>query len=300
MPHLSTQHNLLPEQAELITKICKTFRQGEFFQSYLVIGMGYLTTAIFIKELVKNILCEVACGVCKNCKLIETMQHPDFKYVTNVDSNIIKIDNVRDLQSTAYKSLSISKYKIVVIHPADKLNIQASSALLKILEEPPDNTIFILVAENIMTMPITIISRCHKYFMVDKSLISSNYFGLAKNYTENEERFILVANIDKFLNKILGLKVNQTNVCEIATDFKDFKLENVLWFLYLLTAEILKTKLGNKPVENSNLLNIFAKTQDLVSLFKQLDKISEGLKAIVANITLNNTLCIANILLGYK
>lgn len=300
MTHLSPQPKLTPEQTELIANICKTFHQGQFLQSYLVIGARYLTTLTFIQELVKNILCKDMCGVCKNCKLVETMQHPDYMYITNIDSNIIKIDSVRELQVNVYKSLSIAKYKIVVIHPADKLNIQASSALLKVLEEPPENTVFILVAENIMTLPVTIISRCHKYFMRDPSISSVTYLDLVKNYAESEERFALMADIDKFLNKLIDLTINKANACEIASDFQDFKLENVLWFLYLLTAEVLRFKIINLQVENSNLFNKFANTQDLFSLFKQLDKIIVCLKATISNITLNNTLCIANLLLGYK
>ncbi len=299
MIHSLQQRNLLPEQTELISRVYQTLKNDEFLQSYLIVGARHLITAAFIQALVKGMLCASECGICKNCKLIESMQHPDVIYITNNDSNIIKIDSVRDLHLNVYQSLSIAKHKIVAIYPADKLNIQAASALLKILEEPPKNIIFILIAENLMTLPVTIISRCHKYFMQDYSL-NDNYFEIARYYPENDERFILLANIDKFLNKILDLTNNKLNVCEIATDLQEFKLENVLWFLYLFTAETLKLITTKQNTSNVSLLNDFAKTQNLFSLYKQLDKIQSSLRANLANITLNNTLCISNLLLGYK
>lgn len=289
--------DLFPEQNELITRICSAFNNGDFFQSYLIVGVRHLISFNFVQNLVKNILCVDRCGTCRNCNLIDSIQHPDYIYVTNLDSNIIKIDSIRELQSRVYQSLSIAKYKIVVIHPADKLNIQAASALLKILEEPPMHTIFILVAENIKALPVTIVSRCHKYFMHDYSLSGKTYFDIAKFYPENDERFILMSKVPQFLTKLIDLTINKTNVCEIAADFQEFKLENVLWFFYLLTAATLKIMNDNLSDSNYLLLKDFSKTQNVFSLHNQLDKINSLLKT---NVTLNNNLCVANILLGYK
>lgn len=297
MTLLLQQHNLLPEQIELINRVYATLNDDNFLQSYLLVGSRHLISFDFIQTFVNGIFCPDMCGFCKNCKLIGSSQHPDYLYVSNFDSNNIKIDSIRDLQLNIYKSLSIAKYKIVVIHPADKLNIQAASALLKILEEPPAHTIFILCAENIMTLPVTIISRCHKYFLHDYSLSDKNYSDLDKCYPHNDERYILLSNLDKLLPKLISLTANKANVVEIAADFQEFKLENVLWFLYILTAETIKVIINKFCIENKLLFIEFAKTQDLFSLFKQLDQINSCLKN---NISYNNTLCISNILLGYK
>lgn len=300
MTHLSQNVDLDTEQRKLITSICQAFQQDRFFQSYLLVGPGYLSTFTFIQNLIKNLFCMDACGNCKNCYLIESLQHPDYIYISNVESNIIKIDDIRSLQDKAYKSLAIAKHKIIVIHPADKLNIQAASALLKILEEPPESTVFILVAENIMSLPATIVSRCHKYFLQDRCLFSKNYLDIIEYYGKNDEKYILLSKLAEFLKKLTDLLLQKTNVCELADDFKEYKLENVLWFLYILTSMTIKTKHNQNVSVNSLVVTEFAKTQNIFSLFKQLDRIKTCLQASMNNIALNSSLCIANILLGYK
>ncbi len=303
MPNSLRKHDLLSEQTELLDRIYKTINNGEFLQSYLLIGARHLITLNFIQVLAKGILCSnfpVICGTCKSCKLMETMQHPDFSYITNIESNTIKIDSVRDLQLYVYKSLSIAKYKLVVINPADKLNIQAASALLKILEEPPEHTIFILFSESINALPITIVSRCHKYYLRDFSLSYKSYFEISNYYPESDERFILMLNKEEFIGKLIDLTLNKINVCDIAAGLQEFKLENVLWFLYLLTAEVIKLITNKQQLAESKALVDFAKTQDLFSLYKQLDKLNICLKTNLVNITLNSPLAIENLLLGYK
>lgn len=147
-------------------------------------GIGKLDFAIALS---KALLCEQtdsqsqACGTCPNCGWFEQDNHPDFRLLSpeqatskDDDDNPkstkkktqIVIDQVRGLSD--FLSLSSHKsdgLRIVVIHPAEGLNAAAANALLKMLEEPPPNVVFILVAHQAQKILPTIMSRCQKIDM---------------------------------------------------------------------------------------------------------------------------------------
>ena len=105
-------------------------------------------------------LAEKACGVCKACKLIQAESNPDFMTLyPEEEGKAIKVDQVRDL----IKKISLTShgkgYRVILITPADALNINASNSLLKTLEEPPANTVLILISDQPSALMATIRSR---------------------------------------------------------------------------------------------------------------------------------------------
>ena len=78
--------------------------------------------------------------------------------------NYIVIDQIRDLESFIYQSSLLELPKIILIDCADDLNINSSSSLLKILEEPRKNTFFFLISHNPSKLSDTILSRCLKFY----------------------------------------------------------------------------------------------------------------------------------------
>ena len=101
------------------------------------------------------------CGTCRPCKKISAGHHPDV-VILEPEQSRIKIAAVRDLANT----LSVKPYealkRVVVIDRAQTLNPQAGNALLKLLEEPPAETILILTAVNRYSLLPTIVSRCQQ------------------------------------------------------------------------------------------------------------------------------------------
>lgn len=303
MQHFQPMHNLNSEQKDLIQSLKNTIKDGEFLRSYLLIGARHLLNKSLLNALAQFFLCaNNNCNTCKNCRLIAADFHPDLQYISNQDSNAIKIESIRELQLKVTQSLSVAKYKLVIINPADKLNIQSASALLKILEEPPMHTIFVLLAEQLSSIPVTVISRCHKYYMRDYSLnnIDTSYFNIATYYANDDERSLLVAKKTDFLNELLNLINDKISVCDIAEKFQDYKFENVLWFLYLITAELLNVAALGKVLNNEPQIQKLANSQSMFALYKQLDVLHAAQKMQMENITLNSSLAIENILLGYK
>ncbi len=142
----------------------------------------------FARNLSQTLLCSSkseqghACGHCSSCNWFNDNSHPDFRLLSpeqeaDSEDNVvstkktkkktqISVAQIRELGSflslTSHRSNGL---RIVLIHPAEALNIASANALLKMLEEPAEGVVFILVAHQLQRLLPTIISRCQKINM---------------------------------------------------------------------------------------------------------------------------------------
>ena len=89
--------------------------------------------------------------------------NPDLKFIrpkTEEDDYKIYIENIRDLKSFMSLKPHSSEYKLAVIENAEMLTIEAANAMLKVLEEPPRNSILVLISSKHKLLPRTVLSRC--------------------------------------------------------------------------------------------------------------------------------------------
>ena len=124
------------------------------------------------------LLCEAplpdgaACGHCPACHWFETGGHPDFRLVTLQEktgkegetrmATAIEVDQAREAVDFVQLSTYRAGFRVVLVDPADSLNLAAANALLKVLEEPPLNTVFVLVSDQPRRLLPTIRSRCSR------------------------------------------------------------------------------------------------------------------------------------------
>jgi DNA polymerase-3 subunit delta' len=102
-----------------------------------------------------------ACGTCTACRQIQANSHPDIFTVTP-QNNLLRIDQIRQLiQTLAMKPFS-ARHRVVIIDRAQTMNPEAANALLKNLEEPPQQTTLILTAPHRSELLPTIVSRCRQ------------------------------------------------------------------------------------------------------------------------------------------
>lgn len=144
---------------------------------------------IFVDLLARALLCErpteqgFACHHCDGCLWLNSHNHPDYHLLIapaqralwgiedaetddkksdekKKPSKDIDVNQVRGLVSSIYTSPHTSQGRVIVVAPAESMNAIAANALLKTLEEPPANTIFLLLSHQIHHLLPTIISRC--------------------------------------------------------------------------------------------------------------------------------------------
>lgn len=170
-------------------------------QAFILSGRKGIGQLEFSCYLAKSLLCEQptqeqsACGRCRSCQWFEQGIHPNFYRLEPealVESNIdaaqalsdskqlsedttisskkklsqqITIDQIRHLDQFLYLSGHQSGRKILLIHPADCMNISAANAMLKRIEEPPPQVLFFLVTDRLQALIPTIISRCMRIIL---------------------------------------------------------------------------------------------------------------------------------------
>jgi DNA polymerase III subunit delta' len=102
-----------------------------------------------------------ACGHCASCQLLRADSHPDWHALRlEEDAQQLKIEQVRELIETMSLKSFRGGYKVAVIESAEALNTYSANAFLKTLEEPPQNTLLIMIARPSHRLPVTIASRC--------------------------------------------------------------------------------------------------------------------------------------------
>jgi DNA polymerase-3 subunit delta' len=151
-------------------------------------GIGKLALA---QALARALLCESsqadgrACGKCVACAWMEQGSHPDFRVLepeNPAESGAgeeegperkprtqISVEQVRALSDFINMSSHRRGAKVVLIHPAEALNVNAANALLKSLEEPPSRTHFLLVAHRWHQLLPTVRSRCEQVVLAPPS-----------------------------------------------------------------------------------------------------------------------------------
>ena len=134
-------------------------------------GIGKLA---FAHALAQRLLCESAapasgaCGACSACTWFAAASHPDYREIEPAQDEgsdgerktAIGVDQIRALADFINMSSHRGGPKVIVLHPAEALNVNAANALLKNLEEPPARTFFMLVTHRSHLLLPTIRSRC--------------------------------------------------------------------------------------------------------------------------------------------
>ncbi|MDO6563100.1 DNA polymerase III subunit delta' [Amphritea sp. 1_MG-2023] len=145
--------------------------QNRFPHALLINGPEGIGKACFAMALANYVLCRspqgnTACGHCRSCELTRSGGHPDL-YLLKPDDpgKPIKIDQVRELTTFIYSTAQQGGYRVVIIDPADSMNINAANALLKMLEEPGEQTLIMLLTHRLGQMLPTIKSRCQRVDM---------------------------------------------------------------------------------------------------------------------------------------
>ncbi|WP_445115870.1 DNA polymerase III subunit delta' C-terminal domain-containing protein [Acinetobacter sp. WZC-1] len=121
----------------------------------------------FARHFVAWVLClnkqaNGACGECSSCQWLKSDTHPNYVHISTDEDNKkqnarIKIEKIRDL--LPFVQQTVDGWRVIVIEPAEALNIASANALLKTLEEPGERVVIILLADHYLKLPATVRSR---------------------------------------------------------------------------------------------------------------------------------------------
>lgn len=157
--------------------------KGRLPHALLLHGRQGIGKLLFARALAQSLLCENpassgwACSRCAACGWFDSANHPDFRLIEPASltertedeegrekkaSLQIIIEQIRELPDFIHISSHRGGAKVILIHPAEALNINAANALLKSLEEPPAGAHFLLVAHRVHHLLPTIKSRCQR------------------------------------------------------------------------------------------------------------------------------------------
>lgn len=147
-----------------ISKLFRLKKSSRWPHAIMFVGPSGIGKKKLALAFAQSLVCEEStegCGVCGACLRIEKMQSESLTILEPdpaLSKPVIKVEPVRDLLESLSLA-SIGKSRVVIIDQAHTLNVQASNALLKTLEEPAENIFFILIANDVQQFLPTIRSR---------------------------------------------------------------------------------------------------------------------------------------------
>ncbi len=154
----------LPWHAAAFQQLQTLHESGRIGHAWLLAGhegTGKLALATAFAQYLfcTNPVAGKACGTCADCHLFSVNTHPDFR-LEQPEKALIKVEQIRDTIEFAQNMSRRGGMKVLVFEPAEAMNLNAANALLKLLEEPPQRTLLLLVSHQPGLLLPTIRSRC--------------------------------------------------------------------------------------------------------------------------------------------
>ncbi len=169
MPDLS----FFAQQGEETSSLISQLENGTFVHASLITGEKGTGKRTFAKLIASTLLCRAEgekrpCGKCKDCLMAAGNEHPDMILIRNgmpiapdvkKDRTTIPVNDIREMIRICSTHTMDGRCRVVLLFDADRMTPQAQNCLLKTLEEPPEDTYFILVTEHPDVLLTTVLSR---------------------------------------------------------------------------------------------------------------------------------------------
>ena len=160
-----TNIELLPWHTGQWAQLGGAIEEGRLAHGLLLRGPAGLGKRQFAEAVARRLLCnrpeDAPCGRCKGCALVDSGNHPDYFIVgPEEDSRQVRVEQLRGLIGKLGLSSHMQGFKVVIIDPADAMNVNAQNSLLKTLEEPADKTLLMLLSSRPNALAPTVLSRC--------------------------------------------------------------------------------------------------------------------------------------------
>jgi DNA polymerase-3 subunit delta' len=265
-----------------------------------------------------------ACGHCRSCELLHTSGHPDLYYLSPEDvGKQIKVDQVRELTEFMHNTAQQGGYRVVIMDPAEAMNISAANALLKTLEEPGESTLLVLITHQLGQVLPTIKSRCQRLDCPTPSVDMAVPWLSERLEIDHSEATQLLKVVhgapiagltfksdgqqslrSDWLTALRELLQQKKTVVEVSEQFAKLDIELILEWLIGVIADVNRyllsqdsTRIRNNDVEK--MIKGVAKNTSADKLFKMMDVAQEELLGLKRRHNPNKPLLLERILLQW-
>lgn len=228
-------------QNQIVETLKSAIGKGRVPHALLFAGPSGPGPRLVALELAKALLCPTpnalgGCGQCEDCRMLEGSFHPDLFIVEPPEegSGVIKVEAIRQITARAGLRPLRAARKVFVIDSSERMNEIAQNALLKTLEEPPGDTVFILIAYAMENLLPTIRSRTQLFnFLPDSDaeadpavkkiknqlldfILSGNFAPAASPDFTKAERGMLAKALDQLILDFRGALLFKTGAAELT------------------------------------------------------------------------------------
>jgi DNA polymerase-3 subunit delta' len=259
--------SLYPWQVDVWTSLVRRHRTAGLPHALLITGSAGIGKHELSLNVARWLLCqnpaEEACGQCHSCQLWAAGSHPDFMLCQpEENSKQIRIDNVRKVNELIFQTPQISQCQVVILRPAEVMNVNAANALLKTLEEPPGESFILLETERFGSVLPTIRSRCQRINLALPSYDASKDWLQDQGVGPADADIALARNggapvaamnwlssgvatvQEKWVSELQQWTTSSLPLDKIASSWSKLEFQTVIQWFYQWSCDVLKAACG--------------------------------------------------------
>jgi DNA polymerase-3 subunit delta' len=334
MSNINGRADIAPWHAKAWQQLCAAKQKQHLPHAILMLGSCDAGKELFARAFAHVMLCRHSsadgdvCGQCHACHLLQAGSHPDLVMIAaEQPGQMIKVDQIREVVHFVNETSMQNGYRVIIINRAHNMNHNAANSLLKTLEEPAANTLFILLSGQGQRLQATITSRCQKLILpkpehgmalqwLQTQLpadhgYSAEKLEIALNLAEGSPKKALSVLTDElfsfrqvFYQGLFDLSQAQADPLQLAAQWHERDLPSLFGLLFHWLQDLLKLQVteGAATIMNADFKSTFIKLTNKLSqqkLLAYLTQVQNRYSKIMGSLNLNRQLLLEELFIRW-